>query len=38
MITLVKIIKNTFFLIDIFDKSEQENSSGKELQDLIDDL
>jgi hypothetical protein len=36
IITLVRIIKNTVYLIDIYDKSEQENISTKELKKIID--
>lgn len=35
MITYVRIIKNTVFLMDIYDKSDQANISDKELQLLI---
>jgi hypothetical protein len=38
MITFVRILKNTVFLIDIYDKSEQANISDKELKMLIDIL
>jgi len=38
MITFVRIVKNTVFLMDIYDKSEQANISAKELQMLIDIL
>lgn len=38
MITYVRIIKQTVFLMDIYDKSEQANISDKELQILIDIL
>lgn len=36
MITFVRVVKNTVFLMDIYDKSEQANISAKELQMLID--
>jgi hypothetical protein len=36
MITYVRIVKQTVFLMDIYDKSEQANISDKELQMLID--
>lgn len=38
MITFVRIINQTVFLMDIYDKSEQTNISDKELQLLIDIL
>lgn len=38
LITYVRITKNTVFLMDIYDKSEQANISDKELQWLIDIL
>ena len=38
MITFVRIVKNTVFLMDIYNKSEQANISAKELQMLIDIL
>jgi hypothetical protein len=38
LITYVRIVSNTVFLMDIFDKSEQANISDKELQLLIDVL
>ncbi|OFX47872.1 MAG: hypothetical protein A2046_02845 [Bacteroidetes bacterium GWA2_30_7] len=38
LITYVKIIKKTVFLMDIYDKSEQSNISDKELKLLIDIL
>ena len=38
MITYVRIIKNTVYLMDIYDKAEQANISDKELQMLIDVL
>lgn len=38
MITYVRILKNTIFLLDIFDKSEQPNIFDKELQMLIEML
>lgn len=36
MITFVRIIKNTVFLMDIYDKAEQSNISDTELKLLID--
>lgn len=38
LITYVRIYKNTVFLMDIYDKSEQANISDKELKLLIDIL
>ncbi len=38
MITYVRIVKQTVFLMDIYDKSEQANISNKELQLLIEIL
>ena len=38
VITFVRIIKQTVFLMDIYDKSEQPNISDKELQFLVDIL
>lgn len=38
IITYVRVIKETVFLMDIYDKSEQVNISDKELQLLIDIL
>ena len=38
MITYVRIIKNTVYLMDIYDKAEQANISDKELLMLIDVL
>jgi len=38
VITFVRIINQTVFLMDIYDKSEQVTISGKELQMLIDIL
>lgn len=38
LITYVRIINKSVFLMDIFDKSEQSNISDKELQMLIDIL
>jgi hypothetical protein len=38
MITYVRIVKNTVFLMDIYDKAEQANISDKELNELIDIL
>ncbi len=38
MITYVRIVNNTVFLMDIYDKSEQATISNKELQLLIDIL
>jgi hypothetical protein len=36
MITFVRIVHQTIFLMDIYDKSEQANVTDKELQLLID--
>ncbi len=38
MITYVRIVKKTVFLMDIYDKSEQANITNKELLMLIDIL
>lgn len=38
VITYVRVVKNTVFLMDIYDKSEQVNISDKELLALIDIL
>ncbi|PIQ16755.1 MAG: hypothetical protein COW67_01205 [Flavobacteriales bacterium CG18_big_fil_WC_8_21_14_2_50_32_9] len=38
MITYVRVVKKTVFLMDIYDKSEQANISNKELLMLIDIL
>ena len=38
MITYIRIVSETVFLMDIYDKSEQANISDKELQLLIDVL
>ena len=38
LITYVRVINETVFLMDIYDKSEQANISAKELQMLIDIL
>jgi len=38
LITYVRVINKSVFLMDIFDKSEQSNISDKELQMLIDIL
>ena len=38
IITYVRVVKSTVFLLDIYDKSEQANVSDKELQLLIDIL
>ncbi len=38
IITYVRIVQNTVFLMDIYDKSEQSTISEKELQILIDIL
>jgi hypothetical protein len=36
MITYVRVTKETVFLLDIYDKSEHENISEKELKYLIE--
>ncbi len=38
IITYVRIVKETVFLMDIYDKSEQANITGKELEKLIEIL
>ncbi|MEA5401663.1 type II toxin-antitoxin system RelE/ParE family toxin [Arcicella sp. DC2W] len=38
LITYVRVVNETVFLMDIYDKSEQANISAKELQMLIDIL
>lgn len=38
LITYVRVVNETVFLMDIYDKSEQSNISAKELQMLIDIL
>ena len=38
LITYVRILKNTVFLMDIYDKSEQSDITGKELEKLIEIL
>lgn len=38
VITCVKIIATTVYLVSIFDKSEKENVTDKELKDLIKNL
>ena len=38
MITYLRIVNKTVYLMDIYDKSEQANISDKELQFLIDVL
>jgi mRNA-degrading endonuclease RelE of RelBE toxin-antitoxin system len=38
LITYVRVVKNTIFLMDIYDKSEQATISAKELKMLIDIL
>jgi len=38
LITYVRIVKNTVFLMDIYDKSEQANISKNEMQLLIEIL
>ena len=35
VITCVKIIENTIYLLTIFDKSEQENIADKDLKELL---
>lgn len=36
VITFVQIVDQTVFLLDIYDKSEQENISNKELKEMIE--
>jgi mRNA-degrading endonuclease RelE of RelBE toxin-antitoxin system len=38
IITYVRVVKNTVFLMDIFDKTEQSTITDKEIQMLIDSL
>jgi len=38
VITYVQVLQTTVYLLSIFDKSEQENISDKELLELIKDL
>ncbi len=38
LVTYVRVVNETVFLMDIYDKSEQTNISAKELQMLIDVL
>ena len=38
VITFVQIIDKTIYLLDIYDKSEQENISNKELKSIIESL
>jgi mRNA-degrading endonuclease RelE of RelBE toxin-antitoxin system len=38
VITFVQIIDKTIFLLDVYDKSEQENISNKELKSIIESL
>jgi mRNA-degrading endonuclease RelE of RelBE toxin-antitoxin system len=38
VITFVQIRENTIYLLDIYDKSEQENISNKELKSIIESL
>lgn len=38
MITYVRIVNKTVYLLDIYDKSKQNNISNKELKSLIDIL
>ena len=38
LITYVRIVQNSVFLLDIYDKSEQPNISDKELKLLIEIL
>jgi len=36
IITYIRLLKNTVYLMDIYDKSEQENISDKEIRKAID--
>lgn len=38
LITYARVVKNTVFLMDIYDKSEQANISDDELEQIIDIL
>ena len=38
IITYIRVLKNTVYLMDIYDKSEQENISDKEIRNVIDTL
>ncbi len=38
IITYVQIIEQTIYLLDIYDKSEKENISNKELKELIESI
>jgi len=38
VITCVKIVENTVYLLTIFDKSEKENIPNKELEDILKTL
>lgn len=38
VITCVKLIKTTVYLLTIFDKSEKENITDKELQELLKEI
>ena len=38
IITFVQIVDQTVFLLDIYDKSEKENISNKELKELIESV
>lgn len=38
VITCVKVTKNRVYLISIFDKSEKENITAKELSELLKNL
>lgn len=38
VITCVKVVRETVFLLTIFDKAEQENISDNELAELLDEI
>ena len=38
IITCVRVVKNTVYLIDIYDKSEQETVSDKQMRKAIDEF
>jgi hypothetical protein len=38
LITLAKIIKNTVYLLTVFDKSSKDSVSDKELQEIINEI
>ena len=38
IITCVRVVKNTVYMIDIYDKSEQDSISDREMRKAIDEL